>query len=298
MQTSCPRSAAKPVRTADPDFEHIRRHQRSCSDVRPSASGEQSSAAAGAPSTHASSKPASSRTRLAALDVGMWRLFVICLIATAAAGQEQPVDSQQDTAHIMGVIPSHGVTNDKNAAPLPASGKFRIFTANVTDPFSVLGVGLQAGIGQARNDHPDYGQGSSGYAKRLGAAYSDFAISNFMSDYVFPSLLREDPRYFREGSGSFKKRLGHALASPFVTRTDAGKWTFNYSNTLGAVTAGAISNLYYPSSDRDVGLVFSRAGIGILFGAAGAILSEFGPDIGRKLSRKPKQKVPKNRDAP
>jgi len=112
-----------------------------------------------------------------------------------------------------------------------------------------------------------------------------------MSNYAFPSLLREDPRYFREGSGPFKKRLGHALASPFVTRSDAGGWRFNFSNVLGAVTAGGISNAYYPASDRGVGLMFSRAAIGILFGAVGATVAEFGPDLFRKMSRKLKLKA-------
>jgi hypothetical protein len=191
----------------------------------------------------------------------------------------------------MGVVPAHGVTNDKNAATITPSGKFRLFSESVTDPFAVIGVGLQAGVGQAKNEFPGYGQGATGYAKRFGASYSDFAIANFMSSYAFPSLLREDPRYFREGSGPFKKRLGHALASPFVTRTDSGRSRFNFSNVLGVITAGGISNAYYPASDRGVGLVFSRAAIGILFGTVSATFAEFGPDLARKMSRKPKLKA-------
>ncbi len=219
----------------------------------------------------------------------MLRFLAVCAGVAAALGQEQPGGVQQDTAHILGVIPSHGVTNDKNAAPLSSSAKFRLFTASATDPFALVGVGLQAGIGQLKNQFPDYGQGGSGYAKRLGASYSDFAMASFMTNYAFPSLLREDPRYFREGSGTFKKRLGHALASPFVTRTDSGSSRFNYSNVLGTITAGGISNAYYPSSDRGAGLVFSRAGVAILFGTASAVVAEFGPDVGRKLRGKPKK---------
>lgn len=58
----------------------------------------------------------------------------------------------------------------------------------------------------------------------------DFVIGEFMSTFAFPTLLHEDPRYFREGEGSFKRRLGHSLASAFVTRTDSGRTTFNWSN--------------------------------------------------------------------
>lgn len=234
---------------------------------------------------------ASRHTRFGIFDAGRLCLLAVCLTATAA-GQEQSDDAQKDTTHILGVVPSHGVTNDKNAVPLTASGKFRLFTASATDPFALMGVGLQAAVSQAKNEFPDYGQGASGYGKRFGSSYLDFAISSFMTGYAFPVLLREDPRYFREGSGSFRKRLSHSLASSFVTRTDAGGSRFNYSNTLGAITAGAISNAYYPSSDRGVGLVFSRAAISIAIGTAGAVFAEFGPDIGKKLSRKAKKKGP------
>ncbi|HVP00309.1 MAG TPA: hypothetical protein VMT15_19695 [Bryobacteraceae bacterium] len=229
----------------------------------------------------------------------MPRLFLTCLIAAAAAGQDQPGGGQagntpKDPSHILGVVPSHLVTNNKDAPPLTPSGKFRLFVASTSDPFNLLGVGFEAGINQAQNNLPSYGQGSEGYAKRLGVALSDFSIANFFTSYAYPCVLREDPRYFRDGSGSIKKRLGHALASAFVTHTDAGGSRFNYSNVLGSITAGAISNAYYPSSDRGVGLVFSRAGGAMLFGALGAVVAEFGPDLGKKLSGKPNQKAPQD----
>ena len=244
------------------------------------------------------SSPRGSRFAGRGLATGMLRLFAVAFLATGqAAAQVQPDDPQKDAKHMMGVVPAHGITNDKNAAPLTPSGKFRLFTDTVTDPFVVVAAGLQAGLSQAQNDSAGYGQGAAGYAKRFGAAYSDIAIGGFMTNYAFPSLLKEDPRYFRTGSGPFKKRLGHALASPFVTRTDSKTTRFNWSNVLGTITAGGISNLYYPAADRGVGLVFSKAAIGILYGTLGSIFSEFGPDIGKKMS-KPKPKAPDNPQAP
>jgi len=200
----------------------------------------------------------------------------------------KPADeaSPPDSERVFGVVRTFGITNDKNAAPLTPRGKFRIFTQNVTDPFTFVGTALQAGIAQARNDFPAYGQGVAGYAKRYGASIADFTSSEFMSTFVFPTILHEDPRYFREGEGSVKGRLGHAIASAFVTRTDSGRTTFNWSNSIGRIAAGGISTLYYPAEDRNVGLVFSRAGIGMVFGTAGAVFSEFGPDIERKIFKK------------
>jgi len=191
-----------------------------------------------------------------------------------------------DEERLFAVIPTYAITNDKNAPPLSRAGKFKVFFQNSTDPFIFLGIGLQAAISQATNEFPAYGQGAAGYGKRLGASYADFATSQFMSTFAFPSLLREDPRYFREGSGPSKKRLGHALSSAIVTRKDSGKNGFNWSNVLGTLAAGGISNAYYPDENRGWGLTFSRAAISIGFGTAGAIFSEFGPDLQRKMAKK------------
>ena len=202
-----------------------------------------------------------------------------------SADQTSPPDSER----VFGVVRTFGITNDRNAPPLTPRGKFRIFRQNVTDPFTFVGTALQAGIGQATNDFPAYGQGLAGYAKRYGASIADFTGGEFMSTFVFPTILRQDPRYFREGEGSSKgRRLGHALASAFVTRNDSGRTTFNWSNSMGRVAAGGISTLYYPAENRSVGLVFSRAGIGMVFGTAGAVFSEFGPDMERKIFKKKK----------
>ena len=208
--------------------------------------------------------------------------------SSSTQGHSKPTNdtSPPDSERVFGVVRTFGITNDKNAAPLTPRGKFRIFRQNVTDPFTFVGTAIQAGIGQATNEFPSYGQGAAGYAKRYGASVADFAIGEFMSTFAFPTLLHEDPRYFREGEGSFKRRLSHSLASAFVTRTDSGRTTFNWSNSLGRIAAGGVSTLYYPAEDRSVGLVFSRAGIGMVFGTAGAVFSEFGPDIQRKFSKK------------
>ena|ERR1700739_1886056 len=90
--------------------------------------------------------------------------------ASTPADETGPADSER----VFGVVRTFGITNDKDAAPLTPRGKFRIFRQNVTDPFTFVGTALQAGIGQATNDFPAYGQGMSGYAKRYAASIADF----------------------------------------------------------------------------------------------------------------------------
>ncbi len=115
-----------------------------------------------------------------------------------------------DSERVFGVVRTFGITDDKNAPPLTSRGKFRIFIQNVTDPFTFVGTALQAGIEQATNEFPSYGQGMSGYGKRYGAAIADYSIGEFMSTYAFPSLSMRIPDIFA--------RARAAQASDLATR--------------------------------------------------------------------------------
>jgi hypothetical protein len=151
------------------------------------------------------------------------------------------------------------------------------------DPFQFVAAALDAGYSQAVDDFPGYGQGAQGYAKRFGAAYTDQFSGTFWGNAVFPILLREDPRYFRRGTGSIKRRLLYAISTTVWSKRDGGAWGPNYANVLGNITAGGLANLYYPSTDRGVGLTFQRAFTVTAEGTIGATLAEFWPDIARRV---------------
>lgn len=199
---------------------------------------------------------------------------------------EQQIRKREESQRILGVMPLFGMTSRQNAPALTAGQKFHLFAKSAFDPFVFAAVGIQAGISQAQNQFPDYGQGAAGFGKRYGAALGDSVSSNFFSNFFFPVLLKEDPRYFRRGEGSIKRRIGYALAQEFVVHTDKGGRSFGFSNVFGAVSAGGISNLYYPESDRGFTLTMSRAGIALIYGSAGGLIDEFWPDIDRKLFHK------------
>ncbi|HEX6803762.1 MAG TPA: hypothetical protein VF133_08800 [Terriglobales bacterium] len=138
----------------------------------------------------------------------------------------------------------------------------------------------------------NYGQGTVGYARRYGAAFTDEVSSGFFTNFFYPTLLKEDPRYFRRGYGSFQHRLGYALAQEFTSHTDHGGKTFNFSNALGALSAGALSNAYYPPADRGFSLTMSQAAISLSYGSVGTVVAEFYPDISRRLFHH-REKVPR-----
>lgn len=186
---------------------------------------------------------------------------------------------------LLGATRPHGVVEGGSAPPMSPASKFHLFSRTTIDPYHLFVVSLVAGAGQATDTFHEYGQGMSGYGKRYGAALADDVSSRFFGTFVYPSLLKEDPRYYRLGKGAVPKRVFYAMAQEFVTHRDSGGRRFNFSNPLGAVTAGAISNAYYPPADRGFELTMQRAGISLAIGSGHKVLKEFWPDIRRKLLR-------------
>jgi hypothetical protein len=192
--------------------------------------------------------------------------------------------------HVLGVLPNYRTVNDNGSVP-PIDTKHKLIIAakdSFDYPLVLLAAGL-AGISQLDNSDPSYHQGVEGYAKRLAANYTDQAIGNMMTEGFFPSMLHEDPRYYRIGpeKGTVKYRTWYAFSRIFVTRTDAGGERFNFSEWGGNATAVAISNLYHPDGrdamDNVYKLLEQCATDGI-----SQVLKEFWPDIKQKFfHRKP-----------
>ncbi len=139
---------------------------------------------------------------------------------------------------------------------------------------------------QLQDQNPSFGQGMQGYAKRFAAAYGDQMTGNMMTEGIFPSLLREDPRYFRLGEGSVWSRMRYAATRVMVTRTDAGGSRFNFSEWGGNAASAALSNAWYPDS-RTAAENAQKLGIQVGIDAFSNVLKEFWPDIKRKVFTKP-----------
>jgi hypothetical protein len=194
------------------------------------------------------------------------------------AGEQAPPDKR-----VLGVLPNYRTANETAVyTPITAKQKFTIASKDSFDYPLVALAGFIAGWGQLTNANPSFGQGAAGYFRRLGTSYADQAIGNMMTEAIFPTLLHEDPRYFRRGYGSKWSRTFYAASRVLVTRTDAGNWRFNYSEVLGNATAVAISNAYYPDN-RTAGANIEKLGQQIGIDAVSQVLKEFWPDIKRKF---------------
>jgi Carboxypeptidase regulatory-like domain len=165
---------------------------------------------------------------------------------------------QAEKQRIFGFIPNFYVYYGHKPAPLSAKLKFQLAFKTLTDPVTFAGFAFNAGIYQLAG-YPSYPQNGTGFAQRLGATFAGGYTNILVGDALLPSLLHQDPRYFYQGTGTTKSRLAHALGSALVTRGDDGRREINYSNIGGDLTSGAVSNAYYPASDRGLGLVLRGA---------------------------------------
>ena len=197
----------------------------------------------------------------------------------------------QEHQRVFGVMATFNTTRNQDALPLSPKQKFQLFFKSSTDPWPFLLASVVAGIGQADGSYPVWGQGLKGYAKRFGGAYTDAFIGNFFGNAVLTSLLKEDPRYFQKGTGSWKKRLLWAAASTVWCKRDNGKWGPKYANVGGNLIGAAIARTYYPASERTVGDTISDGLTVSAEGIVGSEVIEFWPDLVRRHRRKQAEKL-------
>lgn len=183
----------------------------------------------------------------------------------------------------LGIFPSHNVSPCLSPyVPISSRNKFAIASADAFGPGAVMLAALKGGTAQLLNSNRSFGQEASGYGRYAGAAYANHVLGDFLTEGVYPSLLHQDPRYFRIGSGSTGARVLYALSRVFWTQTDAGVTAFNYSRVLGASSNVAISSLYY-AKHRDAER--SAVAVGAQLGCAMAtnVFREFWPDLSRRF---------------
>lgn len=188
----------------------------------------------------------------------------------------------EETQRMVGIIPNFNTVNNGKAHPITPGQKFQLFFKGAFDPYQFALAGLDAGIGQAENSNPGYNQGLKGFGRRYGANFGDNFDGNFWGNAVLPSLLHQDPRYFRLGHGSILHRSLYSISTTLRTRGDNGKWQPAYSNLLGNLIGGSISNLYYPDGDRGLYPTLRRSLSVTYQGTIGGLLQEFYPDVIQK----------------
>jgi len=171
--------------------------------------------------------------------------------------------------------------------PLTTKQKFAVVTRSSFDYIQVPWYAFLAGVSQAENSEPGYGQGAAGYGKRFGAAAADGTIENYWTSAILPSVFHQDPRFYQLGKGGFWHRTFYSMSRIVVTRSDSGSSQFNVSEVFGSAIAAGISTYsYHPHADKTLSNTASVWGSQIAYDTATIVLKEFWPDIRRKLTHK------------
>ena len=216
------------------------------------------------------------------------RCFLWCMfIWTSLAAQTTPAPAPtpQGTAspgasnRVVGVVPAFNVASFDTRTPLTSRQKFHIFWRTTLDPFSLIAPAAKSVIYNAAGLNSGFGSGASGFFKRYGASVADATSGRFFRSYFYPTLLHEDPRYFRKATGPKKTRTWYSLSRVLVTRTDAGGTRFNWSKLLGGLSSSSLSNVYYPEQNRGAGFTLTGVGFGYLGETGLNLVKEFWPDI-------------------
>jgi hypothetical protein len=240
------------------------------------------------------------------MSVQASRRWIVLLLAFVASGtlspaQEKPdspapKQSVQSTTQSMEAPSQAGSASSQNSSARPASPdqqpnekpeytpmttreKYVLAYHQTVDFSAHIGNLFQAALQQASNGQPHYGQGWGPYAQRFGAAEADQVTSAFFIFGFLPHVLKQDPRYFRQGKGSPWSRIAYAASRTVIGRTDAGNPTFNTPQVLGQLLQQGISTSYYPEQDRSVNGVFQDWGINLAYNCAYNVLKEYYPDF-------------------
>jgi hypothetical protein len=168
-------------------------------------------------------------------------------------------------------------------APLHPEQKFVLATKDSFGLPAVVFAAAEAGLNQAQDLYPEFHQGASGYARNYWHSYADQTVDTYMVEFILPSVLHQDSRYYPLRQGGGWKRTEYSLSRLFITRADSGSVEFNTSQILGSGLAASVSSLYYPERDMNASIVTQRwlsnvAGDGLLM-----VLKEFTPDIGHAM---------------
>ena len=178
--------------------------------------------------------------------------------------------------------------DDPSVHPSTGAEKFHTFVDEARSPLTLGAVGIDAGL--MRETELGFIPKPQPYLIDL---YKVVLIqkesSAFFGKYLYPSLLKQDPRYYPSTSSSFLGRATYAASRVLITRNDSGERRLNTSYFLGVLTSVAIATAYRPYWTRSPSTTFNAFGSTIGSDAGVNLFHEFGPGIRQMVkSRTPK----------
>ena len=193
----------------------------------------------------------------------------------------------QQTKRMFGVVPNFAAVNaNTQLPPLSTREKFSLAAHDsVVDYSSFTWTGILAAQAMVLNSNPELGSGIVGYGRYYWRTFTDGVSGTFFTEAIVPAITHEDPRYYTLGRGGFLRRTGYAISRSFVTKTDSGGTSFNFSEVVGNGLEAGLSNAYYPPQERGLNQTALNFGTQMESAVLNHIFQEFWPDIRKKVFR-------------
>jgi hypothetical protein len=239
-------------------------------------------------------------------------ILMLTLTCVVAAAQAPPRDATQPDAQ-----PASGMTGTPPTAPLPrfeqmksmikhqvtraidankyrpvaewkpltAREKFDVFLHSTYSPATFANAAIDEAADRAKGEHlnREYETGFRGVSQRYGINLATNETDVFFQRFLFPTLLKQDPRYFRNPDLPFFQRALYAMSRVLITRTDNGGQAFNSSRILSVAASRAVSDLYVPGEQQGMHPIIGCVSFTLLRDAGENLLHEFWPDVRRKF---------------
>jgi hypothetical protein len=203
---------------------------------------------------------------------------------TPGSAQANPPAGPQQTKRILFIVPNfRSVTADVKLPPMTVKEKFKLVMDDTFDYSGFIEVGILAGVSDIHKSEPEFGHGAAAYGRYYWHGFADTTDGNLMTEFLLPVGTREDPRYYTLGHGGFLKRTTYSISRLFITRSDSGSATPNFAEIVGNGAASGISNLYYPSRDRNWTKTGQRWALQVGIDGLANLAKEFWPDINSRL---------------
>lgn len=169
--------------------------------------------------------------------------------------------------------------------PLTARQKFDVFLRSTYSPRTFANAAIDEAADRAKGRHlnREYETGFRGVGQAYGINLATNETDIFFQRFLFPTLLRQDPRYFRNPDLPFVQRALYAMSRVLITRTDSGGQTINSSRILSIAASRAVSDLYVPGERQGMHPVATCVSFTLLRDAGMNLVHEFWPDVRRKF---------------
>jgi len=152
-------------------------------------------------------------------------------------------------------------------------------------PSAMMAGAVTAALATRSDSPEEYGTHWSGYGKRNALQLSARATSSVM-EAGLGSIWGEDPRYFRTPGKPTIGRVNNVLRMAFMAHDRDGHEMPAYARYIAVPGSTLLTNMWRPDSQTQARDTINRISFSFATRILGNAVSEFGPDLRKRFSKK------------